>query len=112
MPDAGQADAYVEAIAHDWRTAPLAPVDAALCAFAAKLTSQPGALGEADVAALRAAGLDDTAIHDAAQVVGYFAYINRIAESLGVEIETFVRAWGGDPAGPGSNVTAPAAPRP
>ena len=43
--------------------------------------------------ALRAAGFDDVAIHDAAQVVAYFAYINRLAEALGVEPETFVRAW-------------------
>ena len=76
------------------------------------MTAQPGAMGETDVAALRAAGLTDAAIHDAAQVASYFNYINRIAESLGVELETFVRAWGEGPAGPGSTVTAPAAPRP
>ena len=70
-------------------------------------------MGESDVAALRTAGLPDAAIHDAAQVVGYFAYINRIASALGVELETFVRAWGEDSAdGPGPTVTAPAAPRP
>lgn len=38
-------------------------------------------------------GFDDPAIHDATQIVSYFNYINRIAESLGVEAETFVRAW-------------------
>ena len=109
MASADAADAYVEAIARDWRTALMPPVDRALCAFAEKLTRQPGAMGENDVAALRAAGLDDTAIHDAAQVVGYFGYINRVAESLGVELETFVRAWGD---GGSDAVTAPAAPRP
>ncbi len=49
---------------------------------------------QADVDALRAVGLNDTAIHDATQVVGYFNYINRIADALGVDLETFVRAWG------------------
>ena len=113
MPNATAADAYVEALARDWRTAAIAPVDRALCAFAEKLTRQPGAMGEADVAALRAAGLEDAAIHDAAQVVGYFGYINRVAGSLGVELESFVRAWGEGPAdGSGPNLTAPAAPRP
>lgn len=55
-------------------------------------------MAEPEVAALRRQGFDDRAIHDAAQVVGYFAYINRIAEALGVDLESFVRAWEG-PAG-------------
>ncbi|MBM3973473.1 MAG: hypothetical protein FJ301_05170 [Planctomycetes bacterium] len=69
-------------------------VDRALCAFADKLTHEPASMSQIDVDGLRAVGLDDTAIHDAAQVVGYFNYINRIADALGVEPETFVRAWG------------------
>lgn len=47
-----------------------------------------------DVAGLRVAGWDDRAIHDAAQVCAYFNYINRVAESLGVEMEDWI-----DPAG-------------
>ncbi len=81
-------------MARDWRTAALSPVERALCAFADKLARAPAANGVADVDALRAADLDDVAIHDATQVVAYFAYINRIANGLGVELETFVRAWG------------------
>jgi len=42
---------------------------------------------ETDVAALREVGLDDLAIHDAIQVVGYFNYINRIADAVHVELE-------------------------
>lgn len=41
----------------------------------------------ADVDALRTAGWDDAAIADAAQVIGYFNYINRIADGLGVDPE-------------------------
>lgn len=51
-------------------------------------------MDEADVLALRDVGLSDPAVHDAAQVVSYFNYINRVADALGVEVETFVRAWG------------------
>ena len=69
-------------------------MDAALCAFADKLTATPAAMAQQDVDALRAVGLGDPAIHDASQVVSYFNYINRIADALGVELETFVRAWG------------------
>jgi len=91
-----EADAYVQAIARDWRRAPLAAVDAALCAFAEKLTRQPAAMAAEDVETLRAAGLSDRAIHDATQIIGYFNYINRVADALGVELEDFVRPWGGE----------------
>ena len=69
----------------DWRTAPLAAPDAALCAYADKLTRSPGAMTADDVGALRAAWFDDAGVHDAAQVIGYFNYINRIADGLGIE---------------------------
>jgi uncharacterized peroxidase-related enzyme len=84
----------VEAVARNWQQAELDEVDAALCAFADKLTRSPTAMDEADVAGLRAVGLSDGAVHDATQVVSYFNYINRVADALGVELETFVRAWG------------------
>jgi uncharacterized peroxidase-related enzyme len=74
-------------VARDWRTAALGAADRALCAFAQKLTKEPGAMAAADVAALRAAGFDDAAIHDAAQVIAYFNYINRVADGLGVDPE-------------------------
>ena len=40
-----------------------------------------------DVDTLRDVGLSEDAISDAAQVIGYLNYINRIAESLGVDLE-------------------------
>ena len=84
----------MHAVARDWRTAPLSPVDRALCEFAAKLTHTSAKMLPADLDALRSAGLDDRAIHDAAQVIAYFNYINRIADSLGVEPEDFIQPWG------------------
>lgn len=60
----------------------------ALLRYADKLTDTPGAVGVEDVARLREAGLDDRAIHDACAVVAYFAFVNRIADGLGVEIES------------------------
>ena len=50
-------------------------------------------MGAADLDILRSFGFDDRAIHDATQVISYFNYINRIADSLGVEPETFIRPW-------------------
>ena len=92
--DAAEADVFVHAIARDWRTASLAPVDRALCEFAAKLTHHPHDMTPADLDALRAHGLDDRAIHDAVQVIAYFNYINRVADALGVESEDFIKPWG------------------
>lgn len=62
-------------------------MDRALCAYGEKLALRPAAMAEEDVAALRAAGLGDRAIHDAAQVVAYFSCINRVADGLGVDLE-------------------------
>jgi hypothetical protein len=41
----------------------------------------------ADLEPLREVGLSDLAIHDVAAVTAYFAYINRIADGLGVDLE-------------------------
>lgn len=71
----------------DWRSAGLSAMDLALCAFAEKLTHEPDSMNAGDVAELHAVGLDDLAIHDGAQVVAYFNYINRIAEAVHVDLE-------------------------
>ena len=79
------------AVASDWRTAELSEIDAALCAYAEKLTREPSAMEEADVEGLRRMGLSDEAIHDAVQVVAYFNYINRVADALDVDLEPEMR---------------------
>ena len=84
----------MDAVARDWRTAPLSHVDRALCEFAAKVTHHQQDLSPADLDVLRGHGLDDQAIHDAVQVIGYFNYITRVADALGVEPEDFIRPWG------------------
>ena len=58
--------------------------------YALKLTRTPGAMDRSDVAALRGHGFDDRAIHDICAVTGYFAFVNRIADGLGVEMEDYV----------------------
>ena len=47
----------------------------------------PSEVGLADADTLRAHGLDDATIHDAIQVIGYFNYINRIADAIGIDDE-------------------------
>ena len=57
--------------------------------YTAKLTRAPGDMTEADIARLRDAGFSDRAILDIAQVVAYYAYVNRIADGLGVSLEQY-----------------------
>jgi len=59
----------------------------ALLQYAERLTLAPAAITAEHLEPLRSVGLDDVAIHDAAQAAAYFAYINRIADGLGVDLE-------------------------
>ena len=64
------------------------PADAALLRYADRLTRNPSSVREPNIAELRAAGFGDQAIHDACAIVSYFAFVNRIATGLGVELES------------------------
>jgi uncharacterized peroxidase-related enzyme len=71
----------------DWEEAELSSQDRALCAFAVQLTRAPESMDRSALEALRREGLSDEAIHDAAQVIAYFNYINRIADALGTDLD-------------------------
>jgi len=73
----------------DFRQAELSLADQAMCEYVEKLTLKPWEMIEADVIALREAGFSDAAILDINQVTGYYAYVNRLADGLGVELEEF-----------------------
>ena len=81
------ADDLVAALKADYHGAALAARDRAMLDYAVKLTREPSAVRAEDVAALRAAGLDDPAIHDVAQITALFNYYNRIADGLGIDPE-------------------------
>lgn len=70
--------------------AALSDADRALCDFAVRLTRVPSAVTAADVDGLRAHGFRDDQITVAVQVIGYFNYINRVAEGLGVDAEAWM----------------------
>jgi len=52
--------------------------------YAVKLTLTPGEMREVDLVAMRTHGLSDRDILDVNQVAAYFAYVNRVADGLGV----------------------------
>ncbi len=64
------------------------PADRAMLVYALKLTRRPATVVETDLTPLRAAGFDDRAIHDICSIAAYYAFVNRIADGLGVELES------------------------
>jgi len=83
-------DPLLERIEADFESAGLAPRRLELLRYAAKLTRAPASVARADVQALRAVGFSDVDVLQAAEVVGYYAYVNRIADGLGVELEPWL----------------------
>ena len=59
--------------------------------YVEKLTLRPWEMVEEDVIALRQNGFSDGAILDINQVTAYYAYVNRLADGLGVEVEAVYR---------------------
>lgn len=60
--------------------------------YVEKLTLAPATIVRADIEALRQVGFNDRMIHDAAAVTGYFAFVNRLADGLGVDLESYWEA--------------------
>ena len=87
MGDPEKADAIEAAIRSRRPETALEGRELALMRYAEKLTLTPGEMVEEDVAALRAAGLDDGQILEANQIIGYFNYVNRCLNGLGVTTE-------------------------
>lgn len=59
----------------------------AMLDYACKLTEAPASVVPDDLDVLRQAGLSDRDILDLCEVTAYYAYVNRIADGLGVELE-------------------------
>ena len=78
-----------ELLAENWRNAPLSSADQAMLKYVEKLTLTPWEMEERDVIDLRSAGFSDGAVLDINQVTAYYAYVNRLADGLGVELERY-----------------------
>lgn len=75
----------------DFRMAEIDKAERAMLEYVAKLTLEPWTVEKSDVVNLRENGFSDEAILDINQVAGYYAFVNRLADGLGVELENF---WG------------------
>lgn len=77
----------VAAVVSDFRKAPISEPERKLLEFALKLAREPAASAKAEIDVLRNAAWSDGAILDATLIISYFAFVNRIAKGLGVELE-------------------------
>lgn len=77
------------ALTRDHTTADITPRQRAILDYAVKLTVTPGDMRETDLAEMRGHGLGDRDILDVNQVTAYFAYVNRVADGLGVVTDDY-----------------------
>lgn len=85
--DAAAQDAAIDELCRAPAEAGHSDAERAMLTFAVKLTRTPASVTANDVGALREAGFNDRAIHDICAIVAYFAFVNRLADGLGVELE-------------------------
>ncbi len=73
----------------DYTKADIRKADILMLRYAVKLTKEPWNMIQRDVISLRKAGFSDVDILDINQIVAYYAYVNRVADGLGVKLEGF-----------------------
>jgi uncharacterized peroxidase-related enzyme len=77
-------DSLVEALRHDWRTAPISDAERVMVEYVVQLTEDATGVSPAHHDRLRAAGFDDRGILQITLIASWFNYINRVADALGI----------------------------
>jgi uncharacterized peroxidase-related enzyme len=77
-------DWLIQALRHDYRTAPISEQERAMCDYVVKLTRDAVQCSPVDLDNLRAVGFDDQGILQITLIASWFNYINRVADALGV----------------------------
>lgn len=84
-------------VMQDYGNAALDDETLAIVEYVEKLTKEPSEMTENDIQTLRKTGLSDDHILSVVMVTAMFAFMNRLADGLGVEIEdekgAFVNSW-------------------
>ena len=88
MKDSKLADALME----DYRTAPIDRGMKQLLAFSQKMALNASQVTRDDIERLREEGFSDRAILDAAHVTGFFSYMNRGVQALGLDARAIQEA--------------------
>jgi uncharacterized peroxidase-related enzyme len=79
----------VNQLEKDWRKANISHKQYAMLKYAEKLTLTPSKMQKSDVEELKSVGFSEKDILDINQITSYFAYVNRLADGLGVPLEGF-----------------------
>jgi len=82
-------DELVAQLKTDYRQAKDSAAEMAMLDYAHRLTVTPSAVTRADIDKLREVGFSDGGILDICQIAGYFNFVNRLADGLGVELEPY-----------------------
>ena len=84
-------------VMQDYGNAALDKETLVIVEYVEKLTKTPSEMTEDDVETLRSAGLSDSQILSVVMITAMFAFMNRLADGLGVQIEdakgSFVNSW-------------------
>lgn len=79
------------AVQTNYRSASLTDKEVVLLDFAVKLTRVPSDVRQHDLDALRKSGFNDEQLVDAVHCIGYFNFINRVLDGLGIDPEPTMR---------------------
>ena len=79
--------ALVDQLKDDYKKADITNIEKAMLDYSYKLTLFPWDMTKTDVEDLKKVGFSDREILDINQIVSYYAYVNRLADGLGVELE-------------------------
>jgi uncharacterized peroxidase-related enzyme len=71
----------------DYANAPISAQDRTMLDYVIKVTKDATRVSPDDLDRLRAAGFDDKAILQITLITGWFNYINRVADALGMDRE-------------------------
>jgi uncharacterized peroxidase-related enzyme len=85
-----------QAVQKDYRSAKLTSPETALLDFAVKLTKTPSGMVREDLDNLRKQGFTEVQLVDAVHCIGYFNFINRVLDGLGVDPEPTMRFGQGE----------------
>jgi uncharacterized peroxidase-related enzyme len=77
-------DAFVEALARDFRSAPISDQDRVMLEYVEQITRDATRVTPEHHVGLRAVGFDDRGILQITLIASWFNYINRVADALGV----------------------------
>ena len=83
-------DEQITQIVADFQTADIDDTTKAILEFAVKVTKAAPTVTQADLEHLRSYGLTDEALFAIVEVVGFFNYVNRIADAFGIELDDFL----------------------